>query len=267
MGELPMLQTVDSWAADAAFLSRKIKSLPQPLEILEAGCGREWPIKLDGVRYRLTGIDLDEAALESRVRDVGDLHEAIVGDLAKPNTIPPNRYDVIYSSFVLEHIEDAEGALKNMVSGLKRGGLLVLHFPDRNSVYGWTARRTPFSLHVGYYRFVMGYATAGKPGFAPYPTYHAPVVSRRGIREFCAENGCEVLHEFGHTAYLGDKGRRNTSLPVKAMGLYARVVSLLSFGALAWRHNNLTYVIRKSLAVPDARPATSGAFSRVSDAA
>src|SRR6267154_4568853 len=77
MAELPMLQTVDNWAADADFLSRTIKSLPQPLEILEAGCGREWPIKLEGVRYRLTGIDLDEAALESRVRDVGDLHEAI----------------------------------------------------------------------------------------------------------------------------------------------------------------------------------------------
>src|SRR5215471_8873957 len=246
MGKLPKLQTVDNWAADTEFLTRSIKKLPQPLEILEAGCGREWPLKLDGVRYRLTGIDLDKAALESRVRDVGDLHEAIVGDLAKPNTIPRNRYDVIYSSFVLEHIKDAEAALQNMVSGLKRGGLLLLHFPDRSSVYGWTARSTPFSMHVGYYRFVLGIETAGQPGFHPYPTYHAPVVSRRGIRDFCAQNHCEILHEFGHTYYLHDRGHRDTGLAVVAMGIYARAMSVLSLGWLAWRHNNLTYVIRRA---------------------
>jgi len=239
--DLPKLQTVDSWAADAEFLSRSIRSLQGPLEILEAGCGREWPIKLDGVRYRLTGIDLDRAALESRVRDVGDLHEAIVGDLSEPATIPPNRYDVIYSSFVLEHIRDAERALKNMISGLKRGGLLLLHIPDRNCVFGWTVRRTPFSVHVGYYRFVLGYANAGMPGFAPYPAYHAPVVSRRGIREFCEQNRCEILHEIGHSYYLRGKG-----LVPRATGIYARAMSLLSLGALPWRHNNLTYVIRRA---------------------
>jgi SAM-dependent methyltransferase len=239
--KLPRLQTVDSWAADAELLSRSIRNLPGPLEILEAGCGREWPIKLDGLPYRLTGIDLDEAALRSRVRDVGDLHDAIVGDLAEPGTIPANRYDVVYSSFVLEHIRDAEAALANMMSGLKRGGLLLLRIPDRNCVYGWTVRRTPFSVHVGYYRFVLGIADAGRPGFAPYPAYHAPIVSRRGIRDFCERNRCEILQEVGHTYYLRGKG-----LVPLATGTYARAMSVLSFGSLAWRHNNLTYVIRRA---------------------
>ena len=35
------------------------------LQILEAGCGRKWPIDLSGVRYRLTGVDLDAKALEA----------------------------------------------------------------------------------------------------------------------------------------------------------------------------------------------------------
>jgi hypothetical protein len=36
------------------------------LNILEAGCGREWPIKLGDVPYTLTGVDLDQNALDIR---------------------------------------------------------------------------------------------------------------------------------------------------------------------------------------------------------
>ena len=67
------LNTVDNWEAEAEFLSSTIKRLPGPLQILEAGCGRAWPLNLDGVDYRLTGIDLDANALKSRVESVGDL--------------------------------------------------------------------------------------------------------------------------------------------------------------------------------------------------
>jgi SAM-dependent methyltransferase len=215
--------------------------LPGTLKILEAGCGRRWPLNLDGVEYRLTGIDLDSEALKARVHEVGDLHDAIVGDLCAPGIIPADTYDVIYSSFVLEHIRDAEVALENMVLGLKRGGILLLRIPDRCSVYGWTARTTPFSVHVAYYRFILRRQGAGTPGFAPYPTYHAPVVSRHGIRAFCERHGCEILHEHGHTYYL-----RRKDLATLATRVYAQVVSCLSLGSLSWRHNNLTYVIRKN---------------------
>ncbi len=236
---LAKLRMVDSWAADTKVLESTIRALRGPLHILEAGCGRRWPLNLDGVEYRLTGIDLDAEALRSRVREVADLHESIVGDLCAPGMIPANTYDVIYSSFVLEHIPDAEGALKSMFAGLKPGGLLLLRIPDRYSVYGWTARCTPFSVHVAYYRYILGRAGAGQPGFAPYPTYHARVVSRAGIRAFCAQRECEVLAEYGHTYYLDGKDLR-----ALATRLYAFAVSIISLGALAWRHNNLTFVIR-----------------------
>ncbi|MGH8547673.1 MAG: hypothetical protein ACRERU_03545 [Methylococcales bacterium] len=44
------------------------------LKILEAGCGRQWPLKIDGVQYELTGIDLDTNALEIRKTQAGDLN-------------------------------------------------------------------------------------------------------------------------------------------------------------------------------------------------
>ncbi len=238
---LAKLQIVDSWAAEVDLLATSIKKLRGNLKILEAGCGRRWPLKLDGVEYTLTGIDLDSEALRARVHEVGDLHDAIVGDLCAPGLIPADTYDVIYSSFVLEHIKEAEVALENMFLGLKRGGLLLLRIPDRHAVYGWTARFTPFSVHVAYYKFIRGKRNAGKPGFAPYPTHHAGVVSRHGIRAFCERHDCAILHERGHTYYL-----RGMSLAILATRVYAQVVSCLSLGSLAWRHNNLTYVIRKN---------------------
>lgn len=234
------LKTVETWDADAEFLSSSIKQLKGPLEILEAGCGRKWPLNLDGVDYRLTGIDLDAHALESRVATVGDLHEAIVGDLTERGTITESRYDVIYSSFVLEHIRDAEGALENMFRGLRPGGILLLRIPDGDSVFGWTAKHTPFSVHIAYYRYVQGYADAGKPGHAPYHAYYAPVVSRDGIRNFCAKNGYSILEEAAHTYYA-----RGATARARITRAYAKAVSALSFGTLAWRHDNLTYVIQK----------------------
>lgn len=233
------LPTVESWSADTRILVSSIKALGRQLRILEAGCGREWPLKLDGVDYHLTGIDLDGEALQARLERKGDLDEAIVGDLCAPGMIPPGSFDVIYSSFVLEHLADAEGALVSMINGLKSGGLLLLRIPDRYSVYGWTSRSTPFWLHVAYYRLILGRPNAGKPGFAPYPTHHREVVSRAGIRAFCERHGCVVAHEHAHTYYLHE-GRFKL-----LMRIYARALSALSFGHLSWRHNNLTYVIRK----------------------
>jgi len=240
MSQQLAIRTVDSWEEDDAILSSAIKRLDGPLEILEAGCGRRWTLDVEGVDYRLTGIDLDADALQSRVSMIGDLDEAIVGDLSLKGAIPEARYDVIFSSYVLEHVHEAEAALENMVNGLKPGGLLLLRIPDRDSVQGWTARNTPHGVHIAYYRHVADYPDAGKPGHPPYPTVHAPIVSRKSIRDFCDKHGCEILEEHGHTAYI-----QGTSVKTRLIRLYVRTMSLLSFRRLAWEHNNLTYIIRK----------------------
>jgi SAM-dependent methyltransferase len=234
------LKTVDTWDGDAEVLAAAIKALPGPVEILEAGCGRKWMLDLDGVDYRLTGIDLDPHALESRVTEVRDLDEAIVGDLSDRDAIGEGQYDVIYSSYVLEHVPDAELVLENMLRGLKPGGLLLLRFPDRKSAFGWTVRHTPFSIHVAYYRYVWRLEGAGKPGFAPYRTYYSPILSRDGIREFCDKHGCTILEELGNTNYVQGGTPR-----ARITRAYVKAISALSLGALAWRHSDLTYVIRK----------------------
>ena len=104
------------------------------IDILEAGCGRRWEFTSLNVGYRLTGVDMDRHALESRVREDRDLDAAVVGDL-RTVALPDSRFDVIYSSYVLEHIPNAGEFLKNFVSWLRPGGLLIIKIPDRDSLF------------------------------------------------------------------------------------------------------------------------------------
>ena len=83
-------------------------------------------------------MDLDFAALEHRKHVKKDLTHAIVGDLRTVD-LPRERFDVVYSSFVLEHIEGAETALDNLVGSLKPRGLLIVRVPDVEGVQSFGA--------------------------------------------------------------------------------------------------------------------------------
>src|SRR6185437_11416268 len=82
-------------------LEARLNALGGPLRILEAGCGRDWPLHVS-VPYTLTGLDLDPDALAART----DLDEAIIGDL-RTAELPAHSFDVVYSAFVLEHVSGA----------------------------------------------------------------------------------------------------------------------------------------------------------------
>jgi SAM-dependent methyltransferase len=233
---------LESREQESGIFERQIRGLAadgRELEILEAGCGRCWPIDISGVAYRLTGIDEDRAALDIRVNEVKDLDEPILGDLRSAE-LPAGRFDVVFNSFVLEHIDGAEEVLDNFVRWAKPGGLLLLRFPDRDSVFGFLTRTTPFWFHVAYKRWIVGQKTAGQPGFGPFPTHYDPVVSRRGMRAFCERSGLEIREEWAfplETAGFGWKGPFIRSL--------VRAVGWLSFGRLSPGHNWLTYVLEK----------------------
>lgn len=236
------LKMFDSYDQEVGLLEEHVKNLfdgKSELEILEAGCGRNWPLKLDGIKYKLTGVDIDDKALESRVNNVKDLDETIVADLRHLD-LGSRKFDVIYNSFVLEHVENAGLVLENLNHWLKPGGLLILKIPDRDTVFGFLTKITPFWFHVAYYKYILGRKNAGKPGFGPYPTYYDPVVSRNGIRDFCKSHGIAITEEYGLGTYRVEKGMRSQMVRFVAV-----IVSALSMGRLPWKHNNLTYVLKK----------------------
>jgi SAM-dependent methyltransferase len=213
-----------------------------PIKIIEAGCGRAWGLSLEGVNYHLTGIDVDAEALRARRDEGGDLDEAIVGDL-RTTTLDAESYDVIYCAFVLEHIHGAQDVVDRLTDALRPGGLFIVRIPDRDSVWGFVTRLTPFRFHVLYRRWFTGDKMAGKPGHAPYATSYDKIVSHRGMTAYCAERGLEVLDEYSSSFYLQDIGRMRY-----IVGPIARLISVLSLGRVTSSHNNLNFVIRKPVA-------------------
>lgn len=243
----PPLPLTSSWKEDNLILERHIRQLAVPgrvLQILEAGCGRAWTLDLTDIDYELTGLDLDEEALRLRKLQRKDLHRAIVGDL-RTASLDNGSFDVVFSAFVLEHIEGAEGVLRNFVGWLRPGGVLVLRLPDPESVAGLIARATPHWFHVFYYRYVLRNPNAGKPGFAPYPTVYDAVLRRSNMAEFFRANNLTLLAEYGD-GYVrpGAGAARWLITAIKA------TVNILSLGHFSSRHTNLLYVARKAGEAP-----------------
>ena len=183
------MQVIDDYEIEQKQLERYLENEAvggSALKVLEAGCGREWYLRPAGVALELTGIDLDETALNYRLTVKSDLQEAIVGDL-RTTQLPPEAFDIVYCSFVLEHIWGAEEALDNMLQALKPNGLLIVRVPDLEGVQTFLARRLPRWVAVAYYRYAWKIDKAGQPGFAPYPTHYDPVISRSGFRDVLRE--------------------------------------------------------------------------------
>lgn len=233
---LPSQHRVDQLLADEI---RRYADDRDAIRILEAGCGRRWGLDLEGVTYHLTGVDTDELVLRHRREVAADLDEWILGDL-RTITLPREAFDVVYSSFVLEHVRGAELALDRMVSALKPGGLLLLVVPDRDSVFGFLTRKTPHRLHVLYRRWVQGHKSAGTPAHGPFPTVYDLVVSRRGIHAYCDSRRLALKAEYGENSYLRFFGGSATLVDLGLRGIAA-----LSRGRLSSAYNNLILVIEK----------------------
>jgi len=221
-------------------LIRRQSKPGQTLQILEAGCGREWYFHLDDIKYELTGLDMDGAALEARQAIAGDMQHSFVGDL-RTAEMEAGKYDVIYNAFVLEHVSGASRVLENFERWLRPGGIMIVRVPDRDSVQGFLARLTPHWVHVQYYKWAWKMKDAGKPGFAPYPTYYDPVVSRAGLRDFCSKHGFVIREELGVGSY-----KRGHGWAAKITPVVARLITLLTLGIVHSRYVDLTIVAEKS---------------------
>lgn len=210
----------------------------EAVQILEAGCGRRWDLRKLSFPYRLTGIDLDKEALRLRKEVARDLDVAIHGDLTTAE-FTSGQFDIVYSSYVLEHLHNAEHALDKFLFWLSQGGALVIRVPDGQSAYGTITRLSPHWFHVFYYRSILGNKNAGKPGYPPYETTLEPVVSIAGLERFASERGLEVVARY-RTAV-----ETRNNLRGRLVRLAIKMVELASFGRLSASHCTLTYIFRK----------------------
>lgn len=208
----------------------------EALRVLEAGCGSVNQLAL-GPNSRITGIDISERQL---ARNDG-LTEKILGDI-QTYPLPEASFDLIVCWDVLEHLSHPEEALSNFVRAIRPGGLIVLAFPDVNSVKARITKYTPHWFHVWAYRNLFGIRSAGLDGNGPFKTYLRSSIAPAAIERFAREHGFRVVLSRRYEAF--QRLIRNPVLR-SLWGMLTPAVAALSFGRLDGGVSDAIVVLEK----------------------
>ena len=165
--------------------------------VLDAGCGYTLPLDFGG-SVRLVGLDASPEALAKNL----NIDAGIVGDV-ETYPLEPGTFDAVLCWQVLEHLRHPRAALANMARALRPGGLLIVGIPNVWSLKGLLTRFTPHVFHVWVYRRVLGKPDAGKPGFAPFPTYLRRDIAPRRLAAMAREHDLENVYVHGYEIDLG----------------------------------------------------------------
>lgn len=168
------------------FLDAHLASLDGP-QVMDAGCGGAMRVTLPAGAV-LNGIDISP---ESAARNNG-LFNIVIGDV-QTYPLPRAAYDIVICWELLEHVPRPLAALSNLIAATKPGGFIILAFPNRASLKGLVTRLSPHQLHVWLLRHFWGQKNAGRPGYAPFPTYLSPDIDPRVLERFLQSERVEVM--------------------------------------------------------------------------
>lgn len=128
---------------------------------------------------RVVGVDIDPIVLGN-----DDLDETHVVD-GKSLPFEDGSYDLVFSDFVLEHIEQPETFLKEVYRVLKPNGSFFFRTPNRYHYVSLLAKYTPHWFHELLSNRVRGLAS---DAHEPYPTFHR-LNSKREIQALAHKVG------------------------------------------------------------------------------
>jgi SAM-dependent methyltransferase len=121
------------------------EAIPEGAVVLEAGCGRTTRLsEYRGRIARLVGIDLDTAA----GRENPWLDEFVEADLTTPLPFDDGTFDLVYSNFVVEHLEDPAATFREFRRVLRPGGRLVILTSNRSNPLMAAADAMPERLRL-----------------------------------------------------------------------------------------------------------------------
>lgn len=131
-GELPERYAANSRKPYAEPFQRAIQPhLSDDMTVLDVGSAW-YPVLAKDARppgCTYVGLDIDIAELQRAGAEVYDEH--VVGDITTADRSREERFDLVVSRFLLEHVKPIAAALENMRRALKPGGQLVSLVPGR----------------------------------------------------------------------------------------------------------------------------------------
>jgi len=120
--------------------------LIERVSILDVGSGRRPALppsrRPAGCRY--VGLDVSRAELDAAPSGAYD--EVVVGDIAKGVPALDDRFDLVISWQVLEHVKPVHAALENIRSYLRPGGHFVAVLSGRFALFSLLGRMLPDSV-------------------------------------------------------------------------------------------------------------------------
>lgn len=143
-GDLPQRYVRQSWREP--FRERVQAELWVGQAILDIGSGRAPTLapadRLDGVHYVGLDISADELAAAPR----GSYDETVTGDVTRFIPELEDRFDIVLSFQVFEHVKPLSAALAHIRRYLKPGGVMVAQLSGTFSVFGVLNRVVPHRL-------------------------------------------------------------------------------------------------------------------------
>jgi SAM-dependent methyltransferase len=221
------------------------------IRIYEAGGGSASFMQAD----ILTGADvtvLDIDAIQLSKNSYAD--HKILGDI-QTYAFPNDSFELIVCYNVIEHLDAPDRAFDLFFKALTPGGLLFIGAPNPSSFSGWITKLTPHWFHVWYYKFFLGYKTAGQPGHVPFRTIYHPVVTPKALINYCEKLGFRVVY---FKEYQGDLLRRLSErwpLLGKLLNAVIGLANAFTLGKKDLKNGDFHILLEKpNVARDDARP-------------
>mgnify|MGYP000897111508 CR=1 FL=1 len=112
------------------------KSAPKDAMILDAGSGfgqYVWRLSQMGKKFRILGVDVKQEQIDDcnnffSKKNLSNRVQFQVADLVTFSD--KDKYDLVLSVDVMEHIEEDEKVMKNLCHSLKKGGMLLISTPS-----------------------------------------------------------------------------------------------------------------------------------------
>jgi 2-polyprenyl-3-methyl-5-hydroxy-6-metoxy-1,4-benzoquinol methylase len=205
----------------------RVASVIGPLRgksLLDIGCGTGEYLDVAARRGMLVrGIDVDQSVADY-IRDHYG-HRVTVG-LMEDTTFPPDSFDVIVLSHVVEHLQEPATLLRSIHRALKPGGVFLMSTPNFDSVME--------QLHDWYGQWKHG---KGKDYYLnPFTIpYHIVGFNRRSITRLLERTGFQPVYVNVHSGLEWENSR--TSFPVFVV---------YCLGALLRRGTALNTISRKA---------------------
>ena len=141
--------------------------VPENAEVLNFGAGpaTKNPKRiLKGQVGRIVGADIDPIVLENE-----ELDEAVVCENGGRLPLQDARFDLVYSDFVLEHVQFPKAFLAEVHRVLKPGGVYLFRTPNLHHYVSLGSKILPHALHKLFANKIRG---LDDDAHEPWPTFY-----------------------------------------------------------------------------------------------